>query len=69
MDRYKTQAERAFRRSLSNLQSIRKEAFTQERWREHLKLAIEKTELQRQKFEFTVEKLRAPPARSRRRSR
>ena len=60
MDRYKTQAERAFRRSLSNLQSIRQEAFTQERWREHLKLAIEKTELQRQKFEFTKEKYERP---------
>jgi hypothetical protein len=56
MDRYKTQAERAFRRSLSNLQSIRKEAFAQERWREHLKLAIEKTDLQRQKFEHAKEK-------------
>jgi len=60
MDRYKTQAERAFRRSLSNLQSIRQEAFAQERWREHLKLAIEKTELQRLKFEHTVEKYERP---------
>ena len=56
MDRYKTQAERAFRRSLANLQSIRKEAFAQERWREHLKLAIEKTDLARQKFELAKEK-------------
>jgi hypothetical protein len=60
MDRYKTQAERAFRRSLANLQSIRKEAFAQERWREHLKLAIEKTELQRQKFAFAKEKYERP---------
>jgi hypothetical protein len=60
MDRYKTQAERAFRRSLSNLQSIRQEAFAQERWREHLKLAIEKTELQREKFAHTKEKYERP---------
>ena len=60
MDRYKTQAERAFRRSLANLQSIRKEAFAQERWREHLKLAIEKTELARQKFELAKEKYERP---------
>ena len=43
-----------------NLQSIRKEAFAQERWREHLKLAIEKTELARQKFELAKEKYERP---------
>jgi hypothetical protein len=60
VDRYKTQAERAFRRSLANLQSIRKEAFSQERWREQLALQKEKIEMQRQKFEFAVEKYNAP---------
>ena len=60
VDRYKTQAERAFRRSLSNLQSIRKETFSQERWREQLALQKEKTEMQHHKFEFAVEKYNRP---------
>ena len=52
LDRYKTQAERAFRRALVNVQSIRKDAFAQERWRDQLAFKREQLEFQRQKFEY-----------------
>jgi hypothetical protein len=55
-DRYKTQIDRAFRRALTNVQAIRREALTQEHWRELLALQKERIHLQREKFELAKAK-------------
>jgi hypothetical protein len=64
-DRYKTQAERAFRRALLNVQAIRKEAVREEHWRALLAIQKQRVDLQRDKFEFAKAKhqaANAPPA-------
>ena len=55
-DRYLTQAERALRRALVNVQVLRKEKISTEHWREQLALQRRRVDLQREKFEFAKAK-------------
>jgi hypothetical protein len=56
VDRYKTQAERALHRALTNVNAIRKDEFQRERWREYLALQKERVALKREEFELTKAK-------------
>ena len=55
-DRYKTQAERALQRALTNVRYIRKEATQEQRWQELLALRKQRFELDRQRFLIAREK-------------
>ncbi len=55
-DRYQTQAERAFKRSLDNVRTIRQAAFNEQRRLDLLDLQRQRFQLQRERFEFTKEK-------------
>jgi len=52
-DRYKTQAERALRRCLSNVQAIRKDAVCDQHWQDLLALKKQSLALQVEKWEYT----------------
>ncbi len=55
-DRYQTQAERAFKRSLDNVRAIRKAAFNEQRRLDLLDLQRQRFQLQRDRFEFAQQK-------------
>ena len=55
-DRYQTQAERTFKRSLDNVMTIRKTAFNEQRRQDLLELQRQRFQLQRERFEFAKEK-------------
>ena len=50
-DRYVTQAERAFKRALANVEAIRKDAVNDDRWRQHFDLQVKKYQIARHNFE------------------
>jgi hypothetical protein len=56
LDRYKTHAERALRRALVNVKSLRNEALKEEHWREQLGLYKEKVAQARDKLELAKAK-------------
>ena len=56
MDRYKAQAERAFKRSLDNVLAIRKLASAEQRWQDLYELQKQRFQLQRERFELAKEK-------------
>ena len=60
-DRYVTQAERAFKRALTNVEAIRKDAVNDDRWRQHFDLQVKKFEMTRAAFE-QVQSIRAREA-------
>jgi hypothetical protein len=51
-DRYRTQAERAFKRAFTNLHNLQKSVFAESKWREQLELQKARFDLQRQRFEL-----------------
>jgi len=55
-DRYQTQTERAFKRSLDNVMAIRKAAFNEQRSRDLLELQRQRFQLQRDRFELAKQK-------------
>ncbi len=55
-DRYQTQAERAFKRSLDNVRTIRQAAFNEQRRLDLLDLQRQRFQLQRERFEFSKER-------------
>ena len=55
-DRYVTQAERAFKRALVNVEAIRKDAVNDERWREQLALRKQQIQLQAERFKLVKQK-------------
>jgi hypothetical protein len=61
-DRYKTQAERAFRRALTAVQAIHTQAAREDHWRAQLDLQKQHIHLQRQKFECAQAKETTPAA-------
>jgi len=56
MDRYKTQAERAFKRSLDNVMAIRKAASNEQRSQDMLELQRQRFQLQRERFELAKQR-------------
>jgi hypothetical protein len=55
-DRYKTQAERAFRRAFVNLEAVRKETARELHWQANLELAKQRFALQNERFQLAKEK-------------
>ena len=51
-DRYRTQAERALNRAIKNLQTIKKDTLSEEKWRAQLELQKEKFQFQLKNFEL-----------------
>jgi len=58
-DRYKTQAERALKRALTNVHHIRKTALQEQHWQELYQLRKQRFELERQRFELIQQKVAA----------